>query len=180
MLDRILRGEHQKWLVQPEALSADGDLLLLHRLEQRALDLGRGAIDLVGKDDVPEDGAALNGELARLLVVDDRSDEIRGEQIRRELNPLEAAVDHRGESSDGECLGQAREPLEQHVPVGEQPDHQAVEHGPLADDDRLERGFDSSHERIGGAHAFIERAELGFVPPWGTFGLRGERRSCCH
>ena len=36
---------------------ADGDAVLLHRLEQRALRLRRGAVDLVGEDDVREDRA---------------------------------------------------------------------------------------------------------------------------
>jgi hypothetical protein len=35
----------------------DRDLALLHRLEQRRLRLGGGAVDLVGQQEVGEDGA---------------------------------------------------------------------------------------------------------------------------
>ena len=35
-------------------LVADRDLALLHHLEQRALDLGRGPVDLVGEQEVRE------------------------------------------------------------------------------------------------------------------------------
>jgi limonene-1,2-epoxide hydrolase len=44
-------------LVEVVALAADGDLVLLHRLEQGGLGLGRRAVDLVGEDDVREDRA---------------------------------------------------------------------------------------------------------------------------
>ena len=37
------------------ALPRDGDRVLGHRLEQRALRLGRGAVNLVGQDELTED-----------------------------------------------------------------------------------------------------------------------------
>ena len=57
LLDRVLRGQDEERVGQPVPLAADGDLPLLHRLEQRGLGLGRGAVDLVGQDDVGEDRA---------------------------------------------------------------------------------------------------------------------------
>ena len=59
LLDRVLRGQHQERLGQRIGLVADGDLPLLHRFEQRALHLGRRAVDFVGQDDVGEDRALL-------------------------------------------------------------------------------------------------------------------------
>src|SRR2546430_17045003 len=44
LLDGVLGREHEKRLAQKERLSADRHLLLLHRLEQRRLDLGGGAV----------------------------------------------------------------------------------------------------------------------------------------
>ena len=44
-------------------VSADGDLPLLHRLQQRGLRLGRGAVDFVGEDQVAEDRPLLEYEL---------------------------------------------------------------------------------------------------------------------
>jgi hypothetical protein len=51
---------------------SDGDAALLHRLEQGRLGLGRGAVDLVGEDDVGEDRARLEDEgsgAGRLVVL---------------------------------------------------------------------------------------------------------------
>ena len=61
-LDRILRGEHHEWIFQTMQLAADGHTLLLHRFQQSGLSLWRSAIDLVGQNDVSEDGAALKIE----------------------------------------------------------------------------------------------------------------------
>ena len=57
LLDRVLRGQDEEGVGQAVPLAADGDLALLHRLEEGRLGLGRGAVDLVGQDDVGEDRA---------------------------------------------------------------------------------------------------------------------------
>ena len=56
------------------ALLADGDLALLHHLEQRRLHLGRGPVDLVGEQEVAEHGAQLGVEGARVRPVDPGAD----------------------------------------------------------------------------------------------------------
>ena len=48
----------------------DRDLPLLHRLEQRGLRLRRRAVDLVAEEQVGEDRARPELEVARALVVD--------------------------------------------------------------------------------------------------------------
>jgi hypothetical protein len=55
LLDRVLRRQHEERVGQRVVFAADGDLALLHRLQQRGLRLGRGAVDLVGQHDVGED-----------------------------------------------------------------------------------------------------------------------------
>jgi hypothetical protein len=90
LLHRVLRGEHEERLFEGERGLADGDLAFLHRLEQRALDLRRGAVDLVGEDEVGEDGALLDEELRLLLVVDEGAEEVGREEVRGELDALEA------------------------------------------------------------------------------------------
>ena len=57
LLDRVLGRQHEERVGQLVPLAADGHLPLLHRLEQRRLGLGRGAVDLVGQHDVGEDRA---------------------------------------------------------------------------------------------------------------------------
>ena len=63
-VDGVLRGEDEERERELEAVALDGDLPLLHRLEQRALGLGGRAVDLVGEDDVREDGAGAERERA--------------------------------------------------------------------------------------------------------------------
>ena len=57
-LERVLRRDDEERLGQRVRVPVDGDLALLHRLEQRGLRLGGGAVDLVGDHDVREDRAA--------------------------------------------------------------------------------------------------------------------------
>ena len=134
LLDRILGGEHHERVVERVAVVADGHLPLLHRLQQGALHLGRGAVDLVGKDDVGEDRSALGGELAAARMVHQRTDQIRRQQVGGELDAPEARADRLRQGGDGQRLGQARHALDQQVGVGDQPDQQPVEQPVLADD----------------------------------------------
>ena len=68
LLDRILGGEDEEWVGQLVRFGADGDLVLLHRLEQGALHLGGSAVDFVGKDEVGEHGAFAGLEVAAFLI----------------------------------------------------------------------------------------------------------------
>ena len=137
LLDRVLRRHDEERLGQPVGLLADGDLPLLHRLEQRRLHLGRRAVDLVGEHEVGEDRAALGAELLRRGVVDGGPDDVRGQKVGRELDALELGVQRIGHGLDRQRLGQAGHALEQHVAAGEQADEDALDHVALPDDDLL-------------------------------------------
>ena len=115
----------------------DRHLALLHDLEQGALDLGGRAVDLVGEQEVGEDRPERRPELARLLVVDPRADQVGRDEVRRELDPLELAADRLGEGLDRHRLGQARDAFDEDVAAGQQRDDQALEEVVLADDDLL-------------------------------------------
>jgi hypothetical protein len=134
LLDGVLGGQHQEGVVQREGVLPNGDRVLLHRLQQRRLDLRRRAVDLVGEDHVGEDGPFLGLELLILGVVDQRADEVCGEQVRRELQAAELGVDGIGQGPHRERLGQARHPLHEYMAVGEQADEEALDHGLLAHD----------------------------------------------
>ena len=56
--------------------AVDGDLALLHRLEQRRLGLRRRPVDLVGEHDVGEQRARLEAELLGRALVDAHADEV--------------------------------------------------------------------------------------------------------
>ena len=64
----------------------------------------------------------------------------------------EGAVDDVGERAHEHRLAQARDALEQHVAVGEQPDQRLPDQLPLADDDLADLGLDGAGalgERLG-------------------------------
>ena len=127
LFDGVLRGQHQERLFEQVASLADGDLPFLHRFEQGALHLGGSPVDLVGEDEVGEDGPLLDGEFAGARVVDLRADHVGRQQIGRELDAAEGEPQGAGEGADGERLGQAGHAFEEHVPAGEQADEQPVE-----------------------------------------------------
>ena len=139
---------------------ADGHLPLLHRLQQRALHLGGGTVDLVGEDDVGEDRAALGGEFAAAGVIHEGADQVRGQQVGSELDAPEAGVDRLRQGGDGQCLGQARNALDQQMGVAQQPDLQPFEQIALPDDHLLELLADRLQEP---ALTFDLRTNLGDV-----------------
>jgi len=96
---------------------SDCNLPLLHRLEQRALNLRRGAVDLIRKDEICKDRTLAHHELLLLLTVDHRSDKVCREQIRSELYPAELSVNDRGQGLDCKRLCQPRHPFQQNVAV---------------------------------------------------------------
>ena len=67
-LDRVLGGQHEEGQGQRVGGAAHGDRMILHRLEQRALGLGRGPVDLVGQHDVGEDRPLLELEAPAALA----------------------------------------------------------------------------------------------------------------
>ena len=119
-------------------LAADGDLALLHRLEQRALHLGGRTVDLVGQDEVGEHRPERDLELALLLVEDPRADDVGGHQVGGELDALELAADRLGERLHRHRLGEPGHALDEEVAAGQQGDDHALEQRVLADDHPLD------------------------------------------
>ena len=93
LLDGILRGQHEKRLLQHEILAPGRHLMLLHRLKQRGLRLGRRPVDLVGQNDVrkhrPLDEPKTPVSGRKILLDHVRARDIRRHQIGRELDPAE-------------------------------------------------------------------------------------------
>ena len=119
-------------------LAADRDLALLHRLEQRALHLRRRAVDLVGEDEVREDGPERDLELAELLVEDPRPDDVGRDEVGRELDALELAADRLGERLHRHRLREPGHALDEKMAAREQGDDHPLEQRVLADDDALD------------------------------------------
>jgi len=92
-------------------LAPDRHLPLLHGLQEGALDLGRGAVDLVGQEQVCKDRPPVGAEFPRLGLEDHRANDVAWEQVRCELDALKLDAQCRPQGFDKQCLGQARHAL---------------------------------------------------------------------
>jgi hypothetical protein len=120
--------------------AVDGDLMLLHRLQKRRLRLRGGPVDLVGDDDLREDGARLELELAIDGVVDAHARHIAREEVGRELDATHARVDGCRERARQHRLADAGHVLDEEVPFGEEADEGGAHGIRLAVDDARDRG----------------------------------------
>ena len=119
-------------------MAGDRHGAFLHGFEQRALGLGRGAVDLVGEEQVGEHRPllVLEFQLAAARVLEQfGADDVRGHQVRGELDALEADAEHFGERFDEERLRQPRHTDEQAMAPREKADEQQSDDFVLADDD---------------------------------------------
>ena len=105
---------------QGEGTLADGYLVLLHGLEQRALHLGGSAVYLIGQHEIGKHGAFLHLEVLVFLRVDHGAHHIGGEQVGGELYAAVLGVDKLGQGLDGQGLGQSGHAFQKDVPVAEQ------------------------------------------------------------
>ena len=136
-LQRILRREHEEGQFELVGPLPDRHALLLHRLEQGRLGLGRCAIDLVGQDDVGEDRPLLELEelLALRAFLDDvGADDVGRHQIGRELHPRELQVQHVTQRVHELRLTEPGNPFQQDVAVREQAGEDAPDDLLIADD----------------------------------------------
>ena len=108
LLDGILRGDHHKWIGQVAGNARDGDLALLHRLEQRRLGLGGRAVDFVGEQQIGENGTAFVLKFKTTVPFLEQlgPNDIGGHQVGRELDALEGKVENVRQRFDQQCFGQ--------------------------------------------------------------------------
>ena len=141
-LDRILRRQHEERPIERIGPPGGGDVVLLHRLEQRRLRLRRRAVDLVGQDDLREQRPLHEAQPARplLLVEDLGAGDVRRHDVGRELNPLEVEIEDVGERLDQQRLRQPGHAGDQAVAAGEQRDQHLLDDLVLADDDLAQLG----------------------------------------
>ena len=119
-VDGILRGDHEERHGQRVRHAVHGHLLLGHRLEQRALRLRRGAIDLVGQQHLGEHRPRMEGEAGGVAVVDRHADDVGRQKIRGELDALQAEPEAGRERVRERRLAHAGQVLDQQVAAREQ------------------------------------------------------------
>ena len=130
--------------------AVDRDLVLGHRLEQRALRARWCAVDLVGEQHVREDRAGMEFEAPRLRVEHRHADDVRGQQVGGELHALEAQAQGRGQRVRKRGLAQARQVLDQQVAVGQQRDEGQPHFLRLAEHQRVDLGERALEQRSRG------------------------------
>ena len=158
-VDGVLSGQDHEGLLQAVGPGIHGDLLFLHGLQQARLGLGRGPVDLVGQDDAAHDRAGAELEFAGLLIVDGKAGDVRGHDVRGELDALRGAGDGAGQSRDQARFAHAGHVLDEHVAAADQGRDHQLHHAPFSDDHR----FDVVHD---GANGFCAEVRL--------FGGKGE------
>ena len=112
----------------------DGDLVLLHRLEQGSLRLGRCAVDFVRQQDIAEKRSRAEVELVLLAVEDVDAGDVGRQQVRRELHPLEVAAESFREGVGEQRFRQAGVIFEEDVAASQDAGHHQLQHRPLAHD----------------------------------------------
>jgi hypothetical protein len=130
-------------------LAGDRHLALLHHLQQRALHLGRRAVDLVGQQQVGEHRPQRGAEVAGLLVVDARADQVGRHQVGRELDALELAAQRARQGLDRQRLGQPGHAFDQQMALRQHGDHHALQKAVLADHHALDLVEDLFHQLRG-------------------------------
>ena len=108
--------------------------MLRHGFEQRGLHLGGCAVDLVGQQQVVENGSVLKLERAIFGPEDFGAGDVARQQVGGELNAVKVAFDDLGQLLDRACLCQSRGAFYQQVPAAKQGRHQPLEQGFLTDD----------------------------------------------
>ena len=177
----ILGGENQERFLQFEGLIADGDLFFLHGLEQRTLNLGRGAVDFIGQNEIGEERSAPGGESAGLRIVDLGADQVGGEQVGRELEAGEFDAEAGRQRFDRESFGEAGDAFEEDVAVGEEPDDEPFDEILLAYDDLAEFAEERSDKGAGRLDFFVDCSDAGVHVIWSLFPAyrqaNGKKRS---
>jgi hypothetical protein len=121
------------WYVSVSMVTA-----LLHTFEERGLRLRAGAVDLVPEHDVREDRARPELEVAALLIEDVHAGHVGRQQVRRELDPAERAVDRPRDRLGQHRLAHAGDVLDQDVAFGDERGEREPDLAVLALDDLLD------------------------------------------
>ena len=113
----------------------DGNVLFLHRFEQRRLRLRRGTVDFIDEDDLGKKRPRMENKPLLVAVEDRIANDVRRQQIARKLNPAELQSDRLGQGVSERRLADAGDVLDQQMPARQQAGHREVHGLVLANND---------------------------------------------
>ncbi len=134
MIDRVLGRYDQKRFFQIVCGSVHRHSAFRHRLQQRRLRTGRGAVDLVGQQDLCKDRSGAEFEFGFLLIENRRARDVGRQQVGRALNAFELTADAFCQRPGQHRLGHAGNVFQQQVPLGKPGDHRQHQLLAFADD----------------------------------------------
>ncbi len=120
------------------ALSLYAHLALGHGLQQGALHLGAGAVDLVRQQHLGEDGARMKAKLLLVGIKDLQPQQVGRQQIGGELHPPAVEPQHLRQGMGQGGLAHAGQILDQQVATGQQGHQRYLELQRLAEDHLLQ------------------------------------------
>ena len=132
VFDGVLRGQHHERRGKLVSVIVHCYLGFVHGFQQRRLRLGRGAINFVRQDDVGKDRAGLEIKALLDLIENAGAHDVRGKQVRGELDPLERAVEGIRESLREGRLAHPGHVLDQQMAFGQQGHKREADHFVLA------------------------------------------------
>ena len=135
LLDGVLRRDDEEGRGEGEGFAAEGHFSLLHCFEKGSLDLGRGSVDLIGEEEVGENGAPVGAEFACLAIEDLGSEDVGGEEVDGELDAAEIEVQGFRDRVDQKGLREAGHAFQQEVAGGEEGDDGSFNDDVLSDHD---------------------------------------------
>ena len=137
-------------------IACNSDMQLLHRLQERRLGAGAGAVDLVGHQQLAEDRAGDEAEAALAgdaLFEHLAADDIGRHQVGGELDAARLEPEHDAHGLDQLGLGEAGQPHEQRMAAGEHGHERLLDHPLLSENDVADC-------RLGGRHLRRRRFRL--------------------
>ena len=120
LLQRVLGGDDEERRGQGPGGALQRHLALFHGLEQGALGLGGGAVDLVGEQDAGEDRAGVKGKTGALLFEHAHPEDVAGQHVAGALDAAEIKAEHAGQGLGQGGLADAGDVLDEQVALGEQ------------------------------------------------------------
>src|SRR5215211_9101393 len=149
-LVRVLGRHDEERLREAARLTLDRHLPLGHSLQKGALSSGGGAVDLVREQDRREHRTRQPLEARLSRVVDARAGDVRGQQVRGELDARETTRDRSGDGLGERRLAHAGDVRQKHMAAGEERDQAQVHNPVLAHD----------HPTNGASQPLVDRLDL--------------------